>query len=133
MRSLGLVALVGCSFATTGAPSRRERDAPIECTTSNALPLLDTAATVVLGVIGVQMALAKDSCPESGSCEDPHAAGIRRGGFLFIGWKAPRHVHVYRDGRLIVKWSLEDWVPMKGRANARILRILRELEREGRL
>jgi len=30
---------------------------------------------------------------------------IRRGGFVFLSWAgdhAPRHVHVYRDGVLIV-------------------------------
>jgi hypothetical protein len=61
---------------------------------------------------------------------------IRRGGFLFVAWKgdhSPRHVHVYRDGRLIVKWNLEAWVPIKGRATARLVRLIRELETEGRL
>ena len=36
---------------------------------------------------------------------------IRRGGYVFFTWKGdhpPRHVHVYRDGRLIVKWDLEE-------------------------
>jgi hypothetical protein len=42
-------------------------------------------------------------------------------------------VHVYRDGRLIVKWNLEADVPLKGRANARILSLLRELGEEGLL
>lgn len=34
---------------------------------------------------------------------------IRRGGYVFVTWKgdhAPRHVHVYRDGKLVVKWDL---------------------------
>jgi hypothetical protein len=55
---------------------------------------------------------------------------------LFVAWKGdhtPRHVHVYRDGKLIVKWDLENWVPIKGHATARVLRLLRELEEEGRL
>jgi len=55
---------------------------------------------------------------------------------LFVAWKGdhtPRHVHVYRDGKLIVKWDLENWVPIKGQATARVLRLLRELEEEGRL
>lgn len=61
---------------------------------------------------------------------------IRRGGFLFVAWKGdhtPRHVHVYGDGKLVVKWDLESWVPMKGHATARVLRLIRELEMEGRL
>jgi len=51
---------------------------------------------------------------------------IRRGGFVILTWKGdhtPRHVHVYRDGKLVVKWSLDDRVPMKGRANARVLEL----------
>lgn len=61
---------------------------------------------------------------------------IRCGGFVFLslrGDHAPRHVHVYRDGRLVVKWNLEDERPMKGRATKRILKLIRELQREGRL
>jgi hypothetical protein len=47
---------------------------------------------------------------------------IRRGGFIFITWKGdhpPWHVQVYRDGVLIVKWNLEDRVPMRGEAPGR--------------
>jgi len=61
---------------------------------------------------------------------------IRRGGFMFVTWKSdhsPRHVHVYRDGRLVVKWDLESRKPMKGRATGRILEIIVELEAEGAL
>jgi hypothetical protein len=59
---------------------------------------------------------------------------LRRGGFIFVTWKGdhpPRHVHVYRDGTLIVKWNLEDHVAMKGRATDRILRLIAELQAEG--
>lgn len=62
---------------------------------------------------------------------------IRRGGYVFIAWKGdhtPRHVHVYRDGRLIVKWNLEANLPMRSRVGARmprtLLELLRELQRE---
>lgn len=61
---------------------------------------------------------------------------IRRGGFIFVTWKGdhpPRHVHVYRDGRLVVKWNLEDRVAMKGAATDRVIRLIAELEREGAL
>ncbi len=61
---------------------------------------------------------------------------IRRGGFIFVTWKGdhpPRHVHVYRDGRLIVKWNLEDRMPMKGMITDRVLRTITELEEEGML
>jgi hypothetical protein len=61
---------------------------------------------------------------------------IRRGNFVFVAWvgdHSPRHVHVFRDKKLVVKWDLEHWQPMKGKANARLLRILVELRQEGRL
>lgn len=61
---------------------------------------------------------------------------VRRGGYLFVTWKGdhpPRHVHVYRDGVLVLKWNLEDGVPMKGRASRRVLTLIRGLEKEGPL
>ena len=57
-------------------------------------------------------------------------------GFVSCAWKGghpPRHVHVYRDGTLVVKWSLDDRVPMKGAATGRVLRLIEELEAEGLL
>lgn len=61
---------------------------------------------------------------------------VRRGGYVFLTWKGdhgPRHVHVYRDGKLVVKWDLDNWQPMKGWATARVLRLIRELANEGAL
>lgn len=61
---------------------------------------------------------------------------IRRGGYIFIARRSdhpPRHVHVYRNGRLIVKWDLENKKPMKGGVSARILELLDQLEAEGQL
>lgn len=61
---------------------------------------------------------------------------IRRGGFIFVRWVGdhpPPHVHVFRDGKLVVKWDLERWQPMKGRAPARVVDLLRELVEEGQL
>jgi len=61
---------------------------------------------------------------------------LRRGGFIFIWWKgdhSPRHVHVYRDGRLVVKWDLDNRKAMKGSAPRRVIELLRELEAEGLL
>lgn len=60
----------------------------------------------------------------------------RRGGYVFIIWTgdhSPRHVHVYRDGRLVVKWDLDNKKPMKGAATARVLALIAELEAEGLL
>ena len=61
---------------------------------------------------------------------------IRRGGYVFLAWvgdHSPRHVHVYRDGKLVVKWDLDNWQAMKGTAGARVERLLRELVKEGKL
>jgi hypothetical protein len=61
---------------------------------------------------------------------------IRRGGFIFITWigdHSPYHVHVYKDGQLIVKWDLENNVAMKGEATRKILRLIEELRNEGQL
>ena len=63
-------------------------------------------------------------------------AKIRRGGYVFIARRSahpPRHVHVYRNGRLIVKWDLENRTAMKGRASAKALELIEQLEAEGRL
>ena len=63
-------------------------------------------------------------------------ARVRRGGYIFLTWvgdHSPRHVHVYRDGKLIVKWDLENRMPMMGEANRRILNLIAELESEGLL
>lgn len=60
----------------------------------------------------------------------------RRGGYVFLVWQgdhSPRHVHVYRDGSLIVKWDLENSRPMRGKASAPIRRLLQELVDEGKL
>ncbi|MEX2299550.1 MAG: DUF4160 domain-containing protein [Bryobacterales bacterium] len=61
---------------------------------------------------------------------------IRRGGYIFLTWKgdhAPRHVHVYRNGRLVVKWDLDNRLPMKGKASRRVLNLIEDLESEGLL
>ena len=63
-------------------------------------------------------------------------AKIRRRGYVFVARKSdhsPRHVHVYRDGRLVVKWDLENGFAMKGKASRRLLDAIKELEAEGRL
>jgi hypothetical protein len=61
---------------------------------------------------------------------------IRRGGYVFITWVGdhpPRHVHVLRNERLIVKWNLEGHRLMHGITDPKILRLIEELESEGRL
>ncbi len=56
--------------------------------------------------------------------------------YIFLTWKgdhSPRHVHVYRDSQLVVKWDLENWQPMEGKANRKLLQIIRELDEAGEL
>ena len=61
---------------------------------------------------------------------------IRRGNHVFLTWKGghgPRHVHVYRDGKMILKWDLENGKTMRGRPTKRALALIRELQAEGLL
>lgn len=61
---------------------------------------------------------------------------IRRGGYLFITWigdHPPRHVHIYKDDKLIVKYNLEANVVIDGKLNRKLKKILTLLIVEGRL
>ncbi len=61
---------------------------------------------------------------------------IRRGNYIFLTWQGdhgPRHVHVYRDGKLVVKWDLENEKAMRGKPTKRVLSWIRKLQREGLL
>lgn len=61
---------------------------------------------------------------------------VRRGGYVFVTWKGdhgPRHVHVYKDRRFVVKWDLANGRAMEGSADERLRRIIAELEKEGRI
>ena len=61
---------------------------------------------------------------------------IRRGGYVFVTWKGdhpPRHVHVYGDAGLILKWDLDEGEVMSGAAPRRVVKLIRRLEQEGRL
>jgi hypothetical protein len=61
---------------------------------------------------------------------------IRRGNFIFVTWvgdHAPRHVHVFARGKLVVKFDLERNRVMEGRINRRIAKLIQDLRAEGRL
>jgi len=61
---------------------------------------------------------------------------VCRENYVFLTWKgdhSPRHVHVYRDGKLVLKWNLDAGAPMKGKATARLVGLILELEKEGSL
>jgi hypothetical protein len=59
-----------------------------------------------------------------------------RGNYIFLTWIGdhdPRHVHVYKGKKLVLKWDLTNRVVMKGEMTARLQRIIDELEEEGEL
>ena len=59
-----------------------------------------------------------------------------RSHIVFVTWKgdhSPYHVHVYRDGTLVLKWDLENQLAMRGKPTNRILRLITELSEEGLL
>jgi len=63
---------------------------------------------------------------------------IRRGGYTFIWWigdHTPRHIHVLdKNGRLITRVNLETMQPMDIlQVERKILELIREFQREGRL
>ena len=61
---------------------------------------------------------------------------LRRGGYVFLWWKgdhSPRHVHVYRDGKLVVKWDLDNKMAMKGHPPKRVIDLIKKLELDGLL
>jgi len=61
---------------------------------------------------------------------------VRRGGYIFFRWKGdhpPRHVHVYRNGTFVLKWDLDQGRAMQGKAARKVLELIEDLEREGRL
>jgi hypothetical protein len=49
------------------------------------------------------------------------------------GRSSPRHVHVYRDGKLVVKWDLENKKAMKGHSPRRVVDLIEKLDLEGLL
>ena len=54
----------------------------------------------------------------------------------FCTWKgdhSPRHVHVYRDDLFVVKWDLDNNVPMIGTITRRVRELIEQLESEGEL
>jgi Domain of unknown function (DUF4160) len=53
--------------------------------------------------------------------------------FTKNGDHSPRHVHIYRNGKLVAKWNLEKSVVMEGRVNRRLREIIKALVREGLL
>ena len=60
----------------------------------------------------------------------------RRGNYVFLSWigdHSPRHVHVYHKSKMVLKWDLENHQVMEGKANRFLVRVIQELEAEGKL
>ncbi len=60
----------------------------------------------------------------------------KRGGYLiewWIGDHLPKHVHVYKNGKEMVKVELPGFTVLKGKLNKKLKNILMELIKEGRI
>ncbi len=63
----------------------------------------------------------------------PFVGKVRRGNYLFFTWTGDhghRHLHVYKDGKMILKWDLENSKAMRGRPTKLVLALIRELQAE---
>lgn len=61
---------------------------------------------------------------------------VRRGGYLiewWIGDHLPKHVHVYRDRKLVAKVEVPGLLVLSGMLNKKLKRILEELMKEKRI
>ena len=61
---------------------------------------------------------------------------VKRGGYLiewWIGDHLPRHVHVYKGGKEVVKIELPEFTVLKGKMSAKLKKILMELIKEGKV
>jgi len=63
---------------------------------------------------------------------------IRRGGYMFLWWigdHRPRHIHVFdKNENLITRVNLETMQPMDiPKIERKVVELIRELQREGRL
>ena len=55
---------------------------------------------------------------------------------IFLSWAGdhtPKHVHVYKDSKLVLKWDLENEKVMKGKSSKKLIEIIQELQIEGKL
>jgi len=60
---------------------------------------------------------------------------IRRGNYIFVSWVGDHghHVHVYRDGKLVLKWDLDENRAIKGRITGKLRKLIDQLRKEGLL
>ncbi len=43
----------------------------------------------------------------------------------------PRHVHVFEDGKRVLKFNIEDWIVMEGQLTSKIRKALESLRKQG--
>lgn len=60
---------------------------------------------------------------------------IRRGNYEIISRVVDHgnHIHVYKDGRQILKWDLDDHSVLEGKLTRRLRKIIKCLIQEGKL
>lgn len=61
---------------------------------------------------------------------------IKRGGYIFVTWigdRAPRHVHVFKNNRLVLILNLERSVVISGKISHKLKKLLNQIIREGLL
>jgi len=61
---------------------------------------------------------------------------VRRSGYLIEWWMGdhyPKHVHVYRDGKLVAKVEVPSMLVLTGKMSRKLRKILTELVREKRI
>lgn len=61
---------------------------------------------------------------------------FRLGGYIFITWigdHEPKHVHIFRDGKLVLKWNLEDSLVMKGKITSNLRKLIDKLQAKGKI
>lgn len=53
---------------------------------------------------------------------------------MFVTWigdHPPKHIHIYRNGKLVAKFDRESREAMKGRVSGKLRKIINDLESEG--
>lgn len=60
----------------------------------------------------------------------------RRHGVVVVRYSTdhdPRHVHVFEDGKRVLKFNIETWTVMEGRMTPRARKALEALRKEGKI
>ena len=61
---------------------------------------------------------------------------VKRGGYLIEWWMGdhtPKHVHIYKEGELVVKVQVPEMIILSGKVSKKLKKILGKLLQEGKL